>query len=86
MSSPVRDVRRLHRRLVLRSLRDHGPQPRADLARRLGLSATTMTKVVAQLLAEGLAGEGDAAGGRVGRPTPGRARPRSQDHTSQHHT
>lgn len=69
MSSPVRDVRRLHRRLVLRSLRDHGPQPRADLARRLGLSATTMTKVVAQLLDEGLAVEGDAAGGRVGRPS-----------------
>ncbi|MEV0387102.1 ROK family transcriptional regulator [Nonomuraea sp. NPDC050643] len=70
--SPVQDVRRLHRRLVLRSLRDHGPQPRADLARRLGLSPTTMTKVVAQLLGEGLVTEGGVESGaavRVGRPS-----------------
>ncbi|MFB4262766.1 ROK family protein [Nonomuraea sp. GTA35] len=71
MPTPVQDVRRLHRRLVLRTLRDHGPQPRADLARRLALSPTTMTKVVAQLLDEGLVREGatDGAGTRVGRPS-----------------
>ncbi|AQZ63950.1 hypothetical protein BKM31_23030 [[Actinomadura] parvosata subsp. kistnae] len=71
MPTPVQDVRRLHRRLVLRALRDHGPQPRADLARRLGLSPTTMTKVVGQLLGEGLVAEGatDGAGTRVGRPS-----------------
>ncbi|MFI7706378.1 ROK family transcriptional regulator [Nonomuraea sp. NPDC049480] len=71
--SPVQDVRRHHRRLVLRSLRDDGPQPRADLARRLGLSATTMTKVVGQLLDEGLVAEGGVEGGgrRVGRPSTG---------------
>ncbi|MEW9551345.1 ROK family transcriptional regulator [Nonomuraea sp. NPDC050783] len=71
--SPVQDVRRHHRRLVLRSLRDDGPQPRADLARRLGLSATTMTKVVGQLLDEGLVAEGavEGAGQRVGRPSTG---------------
>ncbi|GAA2851699.1 ROK family transcriptional regulator [Streptosporangium fragile] len=66
----MQDVRRLHRRLVLQSLRDEGPQPRSDLARRLGLSATTMTKVVGQLLEEGVVVE-EAAGGdgtRVGRP------------------
>lgn len=69
--SPVQDVRRLHRRLVLQSLRDGGPQPRADLARRLGLSATTMTKVVGQLLDEGVVAEGASEGGevRVGRPS-----------------
>ena len=69
--SPVQDVRRLHRRLVLQSLRDDGPQPRADLARRLGLSGTTMTKVVGQLLDEGLVAEGIPDGGeaRVGRPS-----------------
>ncbi|GAA2212444.1 ROK family transcriptional regulator [Nonomuraea monospora] len=73
MPSPVQDVRRLHRRLVLRTLRDHGPHPRADLARRLGLSPTTMTKVVAQLLDEGLVSEGatDGPGTRVGRPSTG---------------
>ncbi|WP_188191775.1 ROK family transcriptional regulator [Nonomuraea sp. SYSU D8015] len=71
--SPVQDVRRHHRRLVLRSLRDDGPQPRADLARRLGLSATTMTKVVGQLLDEGLVAEGavEGVGQRVGRPSTG---------------
>ncbi|MCK2212578.1 ROK family transcriptional regulator [Actinomadura sp. ATCC 31491] len=57
----------------MRSLRDDGPQPRADLARRLGLSATTMTKVVGQLLDEGLVAEGAVAGAgrRVGRPSTG---------------
>ncbi|MGA5759071.1 ROK family transcriptional regulator [Nonomuraea bangladeshensis] len=71
--SPVQDVRRHHLRLVLRSLRDDGVQPRADLARRLGLSATTMTKVVGQLLDEGLVAEGavEGAGQRVGRPSTG---------------
>lgn len=72
--SPVQDVRRHHRRLVLRSLRDDGPQPRAGLARRLGLSATTMTKVVGQLLDEGLVTEDaveSGGGGRVGRPSTG---------------
>ncbi len=69
--SPVQDVRRLHRRLVLAALRDHGPQPRADLARRLGLSATTMTKVVGQLLDEGVVTESAQHGPaqRVGRPS-----------------
>lgn len=71
--SPVQDLRRHHRRLVLRSLRDDGPQPRADLARRLALSATTMTKVVGQLLEEGLVAEDavEGAGQRVGRPSTG---------------
>lgn len=69
--TPIQDVRRLHRALVLQTLRDEGPQPRADLARRLGLSATTMTKVVGQLLSEGVVAEGDHEGPglRVGRPS-----------------
>jgi predicted NBD/HSP70 family sugar kinase len=67
----MQDVRRLHRRLVLRKLRDDGPQPRADLARDLGLSATTMTRVVGQLLEDGLVVEGasEGAGVRIGRPS-----------------
>ncbi|PZG01476.1 ROK family transcriptional regulator [Micromonospora deserti] len=69
--TPVQDVRRLHRGMVLRSLRDGGPQPRAELARRLGLSATTMTKVVGQLLDEGVVIEAESEGvaARVGRPS-----------------
>ncbi|MFI6296130.1 ROK family protein [Nonomuraea sp. NPDC050790] len=56
------------RGLVLRLLRDAGPMPRAELARRTGLSATTMTKVVAQLIADGCLAEGPTATPRVGRP------------------
>jgi predicted NBD/HSP70 family sugar kinase len=58
------------RRQVLRALRDLGPQPRVTLARRLDLSPTTVTKVVAQLLDEGVVAEAGAAESRlrVGRP------------------
>lgn len=58
-----RDMRRLHRSLVLRALHDLGPTPRIELAGRLRLSATTITKVVAQLLEDGAVVEGlvDAA-------------------------
>ena len=65
-----RDRRSRPRRHVLRALRDLGPQPRVTLARRLDLSPTTVTKVVAQLLDEGVVSETGAAGPglRVGRP------------------
>ncbi|MFI6904065.1 ROK family protein [Nonomuraea sp. NPDC050394] len=56
------------RGLVLRLLRDAGPMPRAELARRTGLSATTMTKVVGQLIADGCLAEGLPGAPRVGRP------------------
>ncbi|MFI9557104.1 ROK family transcriptional regulator [Nonomuraea endophytica] len=56
------------RGLVLRLLRDAGPMPRAELARRTGLSATTMTKVVGQLIADGCLAEGLSGAPRVGRP------------------
>lgn len=65
----ARDLRTANRGLVLRLLRDHGPLPRAELARRCGLSATTMTKVVADLIDEGYLAEGDSeTPSRVGRP------------------
>lgn len=69
--SSLQDVRRLHRSLVLRALRDQGPLPRIELARRLDVSATTITKVVAQLITDGVIAEGSTGGGaqRVGRPT-----------------
>ncbi|WP_433333496.1 ROK family protein [Spirillospora sp. CA-294931] len=64
------ELRVQNRGLLLRVLRDNGPVPRSELARRTGLSATTITKVVAGLIDEGLVTEGgDAPGeGRVGRP------------------
>jgi len=58
-----------NRGLVLRLLRDQGACSRAWLTRRSGLSATTITKIVNQLIAEGLVREsGPAAPAGVGRP------------------
>lgn len=63
------ELRVLNRGLVLRTLRDEGALPRAELAKRTGLSATTITKVVAQLIDEGSVAERDTTGeARVGRP------------------
>ncbi|MGJ7441318.1 ROK family protein [Aquipuribacter sp. MA13-6] len=69
--SSLQDVRRLHRSLVLRALRDEGPLPRIELARRLDLSPTTITKVVAQLITDGVIAEGTtvANGQKLGRPS-----------------
>ncbi|MFI6325370.1 ROK family protein [Nonomuraea sp. NPDC050556] len=67
----AQDLRAHNRGLVLRLLRDEGPLPRAELARRTGLSATTMTKVVAQLIEEGNLAERsvtDSPEPRIGRP------------------
>ena len=38
----------------------HGPQPRASLARRLGVSAATLTRVTRPLVEAGLLAEGGA--------------------------
>ena len=56
---------------ILRLLRDAGPLPRAELARRSGLSATTLTKLASRLIARGLVGEVDgrsSAAPPIGRP------------------
>lgn len=55
-------------RAVFSSLLAHGPSSRGDIAQRTGLSAASVTKAVRPLLANGLLEEGDAPGGRVGRP------------------
>ncbi|GLZ07533.1 sugar kinase [Actinomadura sp. NBRC 104412] len=49
----AQDLRLVNRGTIRRLLRDTGPLPRAELARRTGLSATTVTKVVAELVADG---------------------------------
>ncbi|GAA1018761.1 sugar kinase [Acrocarpospora pleiomorpha] len=52
-------------------MRDRGPQPRIELARRLNVSPTTVTKVVSRLLDEGVVTESgvEGPGLRVGRPS-----------------
>lgn len=54
---------------VLSLLRDVGPLPRIELARRTGLSATTITRVVNQLVDENSVIEGGSVSpSRLGRP------------------
>ena len=62
-----------HDGLILRTLRDAGPLPRAELARRSGLSPTTLTKLTGRLIEYGIIGEtelaADAASSAfIGRP------------------
>jgi predicted NBD/HSP70 family sugar kinase len=68
-------LREANRLRVVDELRRHGTLSRADLARLTGLSATTMTALVAELLNSGLVVEqalrdGDGDGERVGRGRP----------------
>lgn len=54
--------------LVLRTLFDHGPVSRAEVARRTGLTRTTVSDVVGDFLTEGLAeevGRGPSSGGKA---------------------
>ncbi|QGA58802.1 ROK family transcriptional regulator [Brucella sp. 6810] len=62
----------IHLGMVLKILRDEGPQSRAELARRCGLSATTLTHLTAQLLKDGCIAETDAPVLPSGSPAPGR--------------
>ena len=60
-------LRQTNAELLLRLLRESGPCSKADLVRASGLSAPTVTNVVAHLAAAGLVeaiGEGESTGGR----------------------
>jgi glucokinase len=60
-------LRQTNAQLLLRLLRESGPCSKADLVRASGLSAPTVTNVVAHLASVGLIepiGEGDSTGGR----------------------
>ena len=60
-------IRQTNAQILLRLLRDNGPCSKADLVRASGLSAPSVTNVVATLISTGLveaAGEGDSTGGR----------------------
>ncbi|MFD4693822.1 ROK family protein [Streptomyces sp. NPDC058463] len=50
---PLSRLRRGHEELVLGLLRRHGPQSRAELGRRAGLSRTTLYDIVGTLVASG---------------------------------
>ena len=60
-------IRQTNAEILLRLLRESGPCSKADLVRASGLSAPSVTNVVATLISTGLVetvGEGDSTGGR----------------------
>ena len=60
-------LRQTNAQVLLKLLRHSGPCSKADLVRASGLSAPTVTNVVAHLASAGLIeaiGEGDSTGGR----------------------
>jgi glucokinase-like ROK family protein len=65
-------LRRLNRLRVLRTMREHGVISRAEIARRTGLSRSTVSSLVSELQADGLVAEradtGEAHGEHGGRP------------------
>lgn len=71
-ASDLHDMREANNALVLRLIRQHGPLARVAIARRTGLSRTTVSSIVDNLLAEGVVREGEtlnAAPGGGRRPT-----------------
>ncbi len=68
----LESLRRLNRLRVIHALRDEGQISRADIARRTGLSRSTVSSLVADLQADGLVVErpepGSAFGAQGGRP------------------
>ncbi len=69
-SGSLESLREHNRRQLLDNLRLHGSASRADLARHTGLSRSTVSTLVAGLLAGGIVveHEGDARAGQQGRP------------------
>jgi glucokinase-like ROK family protein len=65
-------LRRLNRLRVIRTMREHGVISRAEIARRTGLSRSTVSSLVSELQADGLVSErgdtGEAHGEHGGRP------------------
>jgi predicted NBD/HSP70 family sugar kinase len=63
-----RQTRAHNEGLVLRALFDHGPISRAEVARLTGLTRTTVSQVIGEFVAEGLArevGRGPSSGGKA---------------------
>ena len=62
-------VRAYNERLVMSLVRRHGSLSKADIARRSGLSAQTVTVIMRALDAEGLLMRGEPMRGKVGQPS-----------------
>ena len=62
-------VRERNERLVLSILRREGPLPKAEIARRTGLSAQTASVIMRALESDGLIAKGEKVRGRVGQPS-----------------
>jgi len=60
-------MKHLNRSAILSLLREEGPISRSDLARRLGLSPSTVTRIVVQLIEEGLVLETETVDSATGR-------------------
>ncbi|MFQ5856862.1 MAG: ROK family protein [Anaerolineae bacterium] len=60
-------MKRLNRSAILGLLREEGPLSRSDLARRLGLSPSTVTRIVVRLIEEGLVFETETVNSATGR-------------------
>lgn len=69
MGSNQSDLRDRNERLALTILRRVGPLPKAELARRTGLSAQTVSVIIRNLEARGLLEKGDKVRGKVGQPS-----------------
>ena len=63
------DVRRSNLGLALRHLRDHGARSRAALAVELGMTRSTVSNLVAELIERGLVSDGQLVQNSVGRPS-----------------
>jgi predicted NBD/HSP70 family sugar kinase len=63
------DVRRSNLGLALRHLRDHGPRSRAALAAELGMTRSTISTLVSELIERGLVSDGQPVHSTVGRPS-----------------
>ena len=63
------DVRRSNLGLALRHLRDHGPRSRATLATDLGMTRSTVSTLVSELIERGLLSDGPLVQSAVGRPS-----------------
>ncbi|MDI7862235.1 ROK family transcriptional regulator [Rhizobiaceae bacterium n13] len=62
-------VRAYNERLVLSLVRRHGSQSKAEITRRTGLSAQTVSVIMRALEKEGLLDRGEPVRGRVGQPS-----------------
>lgn len=62
-------MRERNERVVLNLLRRHSNLPKADIARRTGLSAQTVARLIGSLEADGLILRGKPSRGRIGQPS-----------------